>query len=121
LPDRTLVHHVGRWAKSKAADSKHAKSAIQNSRFTLVNNTELYDLKADPGQRTNVLAAHAEEAAKLRTAYDQWWSEVQPMLVNEAAVGPKVNPFKERYWRQFGGGPDEALSKLMDPARSSIR
>ena len=30
------------------------------------------------------------------------------LLVNEDAVGPAVNPFKELYWKQFGGGPDEA-------------
>ena len=120
-PHRFLVTHFGRWPRGQVAAAKFASSSIRDRRFSLVNDTELYDLKADPGQRTNVLAVHAEEAAKLRTAYDQWWSEVQPMLVNEAAVGPKVNPFKERYWRQFGGGPDEALSKLMDPARSSIR
>src|SRR4029079_16886560 len=44
-PERTLVHHVGRWEKGQAAESKYAKCAIQNSRFTLVNNTELYDLQ----------------------------------------------------------------------------
>jgi hypothetical protein len=26
-----------------------------------------------------------------------------------------VNPFKGLYWRQFGGGPDAALLKAMDP------
>jgi arylsulfatase len=35
--------------------------------------------------------------------------------VNENVVGPKVNPFKALYWQQFGGGPDDALLKLMDP------
>jgi len=39
--DRILVHHVGRWGIGKAAESKYAKCAIQNSRFTLVNNAEL--------------------------------------------------------------------------------
>ncbi len=57
-PDRTLVHHVGRWGKGKAADSKYAKCAIQSSQYTLVNNTELYDLKADPGEAKNVIAEH---------------------------------------------------------------
>lgn len=37
-PDRTLVHHVGRWGKGNAEQLKYAKCAIQNSRFTLVNN-----------------------------------------------------------------------------------
>jgi arylsulfatase len=26
-----------------------------------------------------------------------------------------VNPFKELFWKQFGGGPDEELRKQMDP------
>ena len=64
---------------------------------------------------------HSGEVAKLRAAYETWWSEAQPMLVNENAVGPKVNPYKELYWKQFGGGPDEALRKLMDPAQKSFK
>ena len=36
--DRHLVHHVGAWLPGQAAQSKHARVAIQNKRFTLVNN-----------------------------------------------------------------------------------
>lgn len=118
--DRTLVHHTGRWAKGKAADSKYAKSAIQNSRFTLVHNTELYDLQADPGETKNVIAEHPEVAAKLRATYDQWWTDVQPLLVNENVTNiPKINPLKELYWKQFGGGPDEAMLRKMDPTKGA--
>ncbi|HXJ62006.1 MAG TPA: hypothetical protein VNU68_35665 [Verrucomicrobiae bacterium] len=46
-----------------------------------------------------------------------WWTSVQPMLVNEKAVGPRLNPFKELYWKQFGGKPTEEDLRLMDPAR----
>ena len=116
VADRTLVHHVGRWPKGKAADSKHAKSAIQNARFTLVNNTELYDLKADPGETTNVIAQHPEVVAQLRATYDQWWRDVQPLLVNENVTGiPTINPFQELYYKQFGGSPTAAALKRMDP------
>ena len=80
-----------------------------------MNNEELYDLKADPGETKNVIAEHPEVVAKLRAAYDQWWNDVQPLLVNENVVGPKMNPMKELYWKQFGGGPDAALLKRMDP------
>ena len=55
---------------------------------------------------TDVAATHAETVKDLEAAYDRWWDSVQPLLVNENAVGPKVNPFKELYWKQFGGGPD---------------
>ena len=116
-PDRFLVHHVGRWPAGEAAGAKYAKCAIQNSRYTLVNNQELYDLKADPGETTNVIAEHADVAAELRTAYERWWSDVQPLLVNETTLGPKVNPMKELYWKQFGGGPDAAMLRKMDPAK----
>jgi arylsulfatase len=99
---------------------KYRQCSIRDARFTLVNNAELYDLQADPGEKTNVIEAHADVVAKLRAAYEQWWTEVQPLQVNENVVGPKVNPFKALYWQQFGGGPDEALRKFMDPAQTNF-
>lgn len=98
-----------------AAESKYTKCAIQNSRFTLVNNAELYDLKADPGETNNVIAEHPAVVASLRATYNQWWTDVQPLLVNENVAAPNMNPMKELYWKQFGGGPDEAMLKRMDP------
>ena len=117
--DRTLVHHAGRWAKGKAADAKYMNSAIQNSQFTLVKNTELYDFKADPGETKNVIAEHPDIAAKLRASYDQWWTEVQPMLVNESVTGPAINPFQELYYQQFGGSPTPQDLKRMNPQSDS--
>lgn len=110
-PDRFLVTHVGRWERGLASQSKYDQCSIRNRRFTLVNNRELYDLRTDPGEARDVLAEHPGEVAALRAAYDAWWQETLPMLVNENAVGPNVNPFKKLYWKQFGGGPDEALPR----------
>jgi len=115
-PDRYLFTHVGRWEKGKASESKYAKCAVRNSRFRLVNNAELYDLKADPGERHNVMGEHPQVVAEMRAAYDRWWEEILPCLENENVVGPKVNPFKELYWKQYGGGPDENMKRQMDPA-----
>jgi arylsulfatase len=115
-PERLLVHHVGRWAKGKAAQSKYANCAIQNSRFTLINNDQLYDLKTDPGETKNVISQHPEVVVSLRAAYDKWWSETLPLLVNESALGPQINPMKELYWKQFGGGPDAKMLEKMNPA-----
>jgi arylsulfatase len=99
--DRFLFTHVGRWERGKAGESKYAKCAVRNERFRLVNNVELYDVKADPGEKRNVIGEHPEEVARMRAAYDAWWAEILPCLENEDAVGPKVNPFKDEYWRQF--------------------
>jgi arylsulfatase len=114
-PERTLVTHVGRWPSGEHASAKYTGCSIQNSRFSLVNNRELYDLTIDPGESRNVITEHADVVTELRRAYNRWWTEVQPFLVNEKAVGPRINPMKKLYWRQFGGGPDEVLLQMMDP------
>jgi len=106
--DRFLFTHVGRWEKGKAEEAKFTNCAVRNARFRFVNNKELYDLKADPGEKTNVIAEHPEVVAQMRAGYDQWWNEILPALENENAIGPKMNPFKAAYWKQFGGGPDDA-------------
>ena len=113
--NRTLVTHVGRWPRGKAADAKFSNCSIRDARFTLVNNAELYDLAADPGETRNVIADHPDAVASLRAAYDKWWTEVQPLLVNEDVIGPKMNPMKVLFWKQFGGGPDAVLLRRMDP------
>jgi arylsulfatase len=126
-PDRTLVTHVGRWEFGQAAQSEYRNCSVRNSRFQLVSavkpkedatrpHWELFDLKTDPGERTNVFARFPDVARALMLDYERWWRATQPFLVNENVPAPKVNPFKELYWRQFGGGPDDALRKQMDPA-----
>ena len=104
-PDRFLFTHVGRWKNGRAEESKFTNCAVRNARYQLVKDKELYDVKSDPGERNNVITDHPEVVARMRAAYDQWWSEILPALENENVVGPKVNPFKEEYWKQFGGGP----------------
>ena len=81
-----------------------------------MNNKELYDLEADPGETENVMDAHPGMVAGLRAAYDQWWTEVQPLLVNEDVVPVSINPFQELYYKQFGGSPTAADLKRMEPA-----
>lgn len=118
-PDRTLVTHVGRWPYGQVAAAKHRQCSIRNTRFRLVNNSELYDLIADPAESRNVIEAHPDAVALLRAAYDHWWEEILPCLENETAIGPPVNPFKAAYWAQFGGGPDDALRRRMDPLQKT--
>ena len=111
-PDRVLFTHIGRWERGQAAQSKYRNCSVRNSRWHLVcvsksgdKQWQLFDVKADPGEKNDVAAVHPDVVKELDTAYDTWWDSVQPQLVNENAVGPKVNPFKELYWKQFGGGP----------------
>jgi len=122
-PDRVLVTHVGRWERGQAAGAKFRQCSVRSPRWHLVcvsktgqKQWQLFEVLADPGETRDVAAQHPEVVKELETAYDQWWDSVQPQLVNENAAGPKVNPFKELYWKQFGGGPDKKLKEEMDPA-----
>jgi len=113
-PDRYLFTHVGRWERGMAAESKYRNASVRSPRYNLVSarakgekHWELYDLRADPGEKNDVAAQHPDVVRKTEAAYDRWWASVLPCLENEDAVGPKVNPFKELYWKQFGGGPEK--------------
>jgi arylsulfatase len=107
--DRILVTHVGRWEHGQAAGAKYRQCSVRDTRYHLVcesksgePNWQLFDVKADPGERNNVLASHSNEVRKLSSAYDKWWTAIQPQLVNENVVPPKTNSFAELYWKQFG-------------------
>ena len=120
--DRILFTHVGRWEKGKASESKYSHVSARNTRYNLVNNAkqgekwELFDISKDPGETTNIADQNPEVVQKLKGAIDKWWLDVFPLLVNENVTGPKVNPFKELYWKQFGGEPDADMLKKMNPA-----
>lgn len=70
-PDRTLcvdsqrIEHPEKWRKS----------AVMTQQWRLVNGKELYDIKADPGQKVDVAAQHADTVAELRAAYERWWAD----------------------------------------------
>ncbi|MFR9564763.1 MAG: arylsulfatase [Rikenellaceae bacterium] len=83
LKDRLFVTHVGRWDDGLADDSKYSKYSVYNSRYTLVNNKELYDIKVDPAEKKNVIGEHPELVAEMRTFYDKWWAETRPLMVND--------------------------------------
>jgi arylsulfatase len=110
--ERVLFTHVGRWERGQGAQSKYRNCSVRNSRWHLVcvsksgeKEWQLFDVVADPGESTDLARQHPEIVQELEKSYDKWWDSVQPQLVNEDAVGPKLNPFKELYWKQFGGGP----------------
>lgn len=127
-PDRVLVTHIGRWERGQAAQAKYHNCSVRNTRWHMVcvsksgeKQWQLFDVKADPSEKTDVAAEHPDVVKELDAAYDKWWDSLQPQLVNENAVGPKVNPFKALYWKQFGGGPDEEMRRQMDPSAAAKR
>lgn len=99
--DRFLFMHRGRWAKGSNPDkAKYNACAVRSERFRLVNNSELYDIDADPGETTNVIEKHPEAVTKMRAAYDKWWSETRPLMVNETVPNSPTKPFWVLYEKQ---------------------
>ena len=108
--DRYLFTHVGRWPRKAGPESmKYKRCSVRNERFCLVENSALYDLKRDPGQKVNVIDEHPAVVRKMREAYEAWWEETRPLMVNEdVPVHEGKQPFVINYERQLasGGIPD---------------
>ncbi len=90
-PDRILVTDSQRVRDP----IKWRKSAVMTSRWRLINGRELYDIKADAGQRQDVAPAHPLVVERLRNFYESWWNELLPTFSEDAAIHlghPAENP-----------------------------
>jgi arylsulfatase A-like enzyme len=55
---------------------KWRKSSVMTSRWRLADRDELYDMREDPGQTTDVAGEHPDVVMRLRAAYEEWWNKV---------------------------------------------
>jgi arylsulfatase len=110
--ERMLFTHIGRWPVG-AEPGRYGGCSVRWQNYLAVNESKgwnLYDLRSDPGETTDLTKTHAEVIVKLNQAYAAWWEATLPLLENERAykTAPKFNPFKEAYWKQFRGpGPNK--------------
>ena len=107
--DRYLFTHKGRWPTgSEPNDFRLKDFAVRSDRYRFVTNDSLYDMWEDPGQTKNIISEHPEMVAKMRAAYDAFWNEARPMMVNEEAPMSPTRPFHVLYDKQFksSGIPD---------------
>lgn len=105
-------------AKAKASGKANADSPAVTAK-PAGPKWQLFDVLADPGQTKDITADKPDIVTHLSAEYDKWWASLKGQYdVNENAIGPKLNPFAERYWKQFGGGPTEADLQRMDPEKA---
>jgi len=103
--DRYLYTHVGRWKTGEEPNDYQWKNfSVRNQRFRFVNNTELFDMDADPSQTKNVIKDFPQVETSMRAAYDAWWKETRPMMVNETAPMSPIRPFHELHKAQLANG-----------------
>jgi len=108
--DRYTFFHRGRWGKKgdpkwgrgncDPDKAKYEGFAVRNEQWRLVGKNSLYNIDKDPGEKTNVIADHPEVAKKMLAAYDAWWDEIRPLLVNEDASLETGKPFQIQFEKQ---------------------
>ena len=123
--DRFIFNHICRWKTgADPMDYKDVNYSVRNQRFRLVApqnrpraNTaevELYDMTKDLAQTTNVADKHPEVVKAMQAAWQQYWKEAIPLMVNEDAPMSPVRPYHEWYKAQVadGGIPEWEEPKL---------
>ncbi len=81
-PDRVLITDSQRVRDP----IKWRKCSTMTDRWRLINGTELYDIKKDPGQKTDVAKQHPEVVKKLRAEYDAWWADISPVFSKDSRI-----------------------------------
>lgn len=107
--DRFLFTHCGRWPIGANPDEfQWINFSVRNQRFRMVGADALFDMIEDPGQTTNVIGRHPEVAAEMKAAYEAFWKEARPLMVNEGVPMSKTRPYHEAYRAQEkdGGIPE---------------
>lgn len=89
-PDRTLFVHVQRAFLPPKWDN----SACMNQKWRLVDGKQLYDIQADPGQKTDIAADQPKVVEKLRSDYETWWASLKTDMEQTSRfhIGGKENP-----------------------------
>lgn len=105
-PDRILVTDSQRVKDP----IKWRQSSVMTDRWRLINGTELYDIKVDPSQASDVASGNPETVERLRAFYDDWWAELEPTFANETPIylgHPNSNPARltSHDWITTGSTP----------------
>lgn len=71
------------------APPKRGQALVLTQKWRWINHRELYDIENDPRQILNVASKYPEIVENLSQAYDQWFSNLEPVLqnVNRIKVG----------------------------------
>ena len=125
--DRYLFTHKARWPTGdEPNDHKEANWAVRSHQYRLVGPgaargknpgaaPALYDMVVDPEQQTNVLDRHPEIAAEMKAAYDEFWNEARPLMINEETPMSPTRPYHvwfEEQEKSAGGIPMWAAPEL---------
>lgn len=69
-PERMIFTH----ADQQPDPTKPWPGCARTQQYKMVNGSELYDLLADPGEKTNIAASQPEVFSKLKGEYEKWFA-----------------------------------------------
>lgn len=58
-------------------------AAVLWDKWRLVNNKELYNVSADPGQTTDMAIKHPDIVKMMTAHYEEWWESAGPLVYNK--------------------------------------
>jgi len=112
--DRHFFTQRARWRTgSEPNDHQWKGFAVRNQRYRLVDKA-LYDMAKDPNQTTDVAEKNPKVVKAMRAAYDEFWKEARPLMVNEKAPMSPTRPYHVLHAKQLkeGGIPNWQPPKL---------
>ncbi len=80
--ERVMVSDTQRIARPM----KWRLSSVMRDKWRLVNGSELYDLRTDPGQLRDIAQEHRSTVESLREAYDRWWDIVSEQFLRDVPI-----------------------------------
>lgn len=104
-PERYLFDHRARWDTGRNPDEfKWVTFSVRGPKYRLIGKNQLYDMNADPGQRTNIAEENPEIVKEMLAAYGKFWDEARPLMVNEEVPMSKTRPYHVWYAEQLENG-----------------
>lgn len=101
--DRLHFQHVTRWnLNANPDDYKWKNYSVRNQRFRYVQGV-LYDMENDPNQLKDVTAEFPEVVESMTKAYEKFWDEVRPLMINETVPLAEEKPYHVDYNAQKQG------------------
>ncbi len=126
-PDRKLFYHIGRWSNDVGPDgskydkrSEKAGFAVRSARYRLVNNEELYDIAKDPGETRNLITEKPKIVQAMKDAYDAWWDEVRPCMINDGVPMTGLDAFRKSCEKQMAEGPLSVWKNPLEEGESGL-
>ncbi|MDE0103356.1 MAG: arylsulfatase [Bryobacterales bacterium] len=119
--DRKIVVQYG----GRIRPEQYSDSAVIWNQWRLVGDSELYDIHADPGQKSNVADQNEEVVREMRAHYERYWSEiaesveeVEPLVIRS---GPGTfTDLTSNSWVEVDCDNRTRVAETCGPARGGV-